>query len=189
MREPSRVADEPYDEEPIAVRALREGARIVVMSLVVTAVIGGGYLMIYGRGGAQAQVAGGQTGASTKVQKIRRTTDSHAASPTASAAPSFADQVQAAAGEAAPGHARHERPPNGTARVRHGHRLWTSAPRQARPRPLRPTRAACSPAAPWSDDLVTGVADGASLSTDQARAFLLGASTLYCPKYAADFSV
>ena len=37
------------------------------------------------------------------------------------------------------------------------------------------------------DDLVTGVADGAKVSDDQARAFLVGATTLYCPKYAKQF--
>jgi hypothetical protein len=179
MRGPSRVADEPYDEESIAVRALRDGARIVVMSLVVTAVIGGGYLMIYGRG-AQAQVAGGHAAPSIGAPAAQPTS-------TPSAAPSFADQVQAAVVKL----------PKGT--------LDTTARRTAlvaydtavgldfgpSGSPATAAANACSLLAGGTvpDDLVTGVADGAKLSDDQARAFLLGASTLYCPKYAADFSV
>src|SRR5580698_2101969 len=93
MRGPSRVDDEPYDEEPLTVRALRDGARIVAMSLVVTGVIGGGYLMIYGRGGAQAQVAAGQPSASTSTSVAQPTSTP---SPKPSAGPSFADRVQAA---------------------------------------------------------------------------------------------
>jgi len=184
MRGPSRVEDEPYDEESVAVRAVREGARIVVMSLVVTAVIGGGYLMIYGRGGAQAQVAGGQTVTSTGAPAVQPTSTP---SPKPAAASSFADQVQAALAKL----------PQGT--------LSTTARRMAlvaydtavgldfgpSGSPATAASNACGLLAGGTvpDDLVTGVADGANLSDDQARAFLLGASTLYCPKYASDFSV
>jgi hypothetical protein len=182
MRKANAVEDEPYDEESGAVRALREGARIVVMSLIVTAVIGGGYLMVYGRGGALAQVASGQTGKSTNAPATHPTSTP---SPTATAAPSFADQVQAALAKL----------PQGT--------LDTTARRTAllaydtaigldfgpTGSPATAAANACSLLAGGTvpDDLVTGVADGAKLSDDQARAFLRGASTLYCPKYAGQF--
>src|SRR5262249_28011359 len=83
-----------YDEESGVVRAMREGARIVVMSLIVTAIIGGGYLMIYGRGGAQAEAMGAQPGASASAPTAQQPTA--APSPTPSAPASFADQVKAA---------------------------------------------------------------------------------------------
>jgi hypothetical protein len=180
MSGPSTVGDDAYDDESAAVRALREGARIVVMSLIVTAVIGGGYLMIYGRGGAQAQTAAPQAGTSASAPTVRQP----AASPAPK--PSYADQVQAALAKL----------PEGTldasarraALVAYDKAIGLNLGSSASPATAAANACTLLARGTVPDDLVTGVADGAKLSDDQARAFLTGATKLYCPKYAGEFA-
>jgi hypothetical protein len=177
----SNSHDEGYveDEDSAGSRLLREGARVVVLSLVVTSVVGGGYLMMYGRGGAAAQAATGASGTTVSTPAAAQPT------PTPSAAASYADRVKAAVAAL----------PKGT--------LDTTARRSAllafdkaigldfgaAASPATAAASACSLLGSGTvpDDLVTGVADGAKLSDDQARAFLVGATTLYCQKYAKQF--
>jgi hypothetical protein len=182
MRGPSTVEDELIDEESIAVRVMREGARVVVMSLLVTAVIGGGYLMIYGRGGAVAQVTSGPTGASTGASAGQ---PAATPSPRPSAAPSFADQVQAALAKLPQGtlSAADRR----TALVAYDTAIGLDLGPSGSPATAASNACGLLAGGTVPDDLVTGVADGAKVSDDQARAFLRGASTLYCPRYAGEF--
>ena len=168
---------------------VRSGARVVAFSVLVTVVVAGTYLMIFGRGGASAQIVSPGADAGSGALSARPIT---APTPTASPTPSpnYASTVRAARAKL----------PTGTltATTRRSALLkYDSAIGLAlgsSSSPVTAAQSACTllgqgtAAAELADGIVTGAkSNGVVLNQAQSRAFLLGATTLYCPKYASRF--
>ncbi|HEX3613037.1 MAG TPA: hypothetical protein VHU88_15225 [Sporichthyaceae bacterium] len=174
-----REATEHDYEDSGMVGAARAGARIVVMSLMVTALVAGGYLMINGRGGAAAQVTTPDSSAAVAPPAPTPT-------PSAAAKPTFADKVASAIAALPPGSLSSTQ--KHTALVAYDKALGFDFGAGGSPATAASTACSLLAGGTKPADLVSGVEDGASLTAAQSRAFLLGASTLYCSKYASNFS-
>ena len=172
-------AESEYAQKPSFGRTV---ARVLLLSVVVTALVAGLYMAFGGNKGTDPLA----TGASAAKPPAAAKAAASAAAPAAAAKPpTYAEQVAAAAAQL----------PKGT--------LSTGAKRTALINYLGKVgikvTAASSPATAATTacgylgngydakKMIGQVASGGGYTTEQSRAFLLGASSLYCPSYAKNF--
>lgn len=153
----------------------RTAARVLLLSVVVTALIAGLYMVFGGNSGTDPLAAG------TSSDKPAATAEKPAA---AKPAPLTYEQKAVKAAEKLKGVSVTERRP---ALIRY---LKTMGiPVTAASSPATAATAACDLLGDGTKPqaLINGVASGGEFTKAQSQAFLLGASTLYCPSYAKNF--
>jgi|GEM_PF-6303242 len=182
MREPRPLLHDP--DEHTGPGTLRTAARIFGLSVLVSSVVAGGYLLVNGRG---TDSAGAATDAAPGVSSApsARPVSATPAPAAPVATPSFAARVRSAVAKLPAG--RLDATARRAALVNYDQQIGlqlgpNSSPASAAQSACKLLDGGTKPA-----DLVTGVAQGASLTADQSRAFLLGATTLYCRTHATAF--